>query len=148
MTAVLDGGLESVLDEHFWVRSQSLPDGAAGLVSDLLASLRLRAGSFGFRSLSKQANRIHVRCHVAVPFGNAESEPGISGDGTTVQAARPDEVRQSFNTPFWPHVLATTSVGQEGLDFHPWCDRLLHWDLPPNPLTLNSEKVGSSVMPA
>lgn len=140
MTAVLDGGLESVLDEHFWVRSQSLPDGAAGLASDLLASLRLRAGSFGFRSLGKQASRIHVRCHVAVPFGNAESEPGIASDGTTAQAARPDEIRQSFNTPFWPHVLATTSVGQEGLDFHPWCDRLLHWDLPPNPLDLEQRE--------
>lgn len=140
MTAVLDGGLESVLDEHFWLRSQNLPNGKAGLAQDLLASLRLRAGSFGFHPLGGKTGKIKVRCHVAVPFGNAEAEPTAGSDGTTAQAARPDEVRQSFNTPFWPHVLATTSVGQEGLDFHPWCARVLHWDLPSNPLDLEQRE--------
>src|SRR3546814_8905107 len=59
---------------------------------------------------------------------------------TPSTAARPDEIRRSFNTPFWPHVLATTSVGQEGLDFHPWCSRVLHWDLSSNPLDLEQRE--------
>jgi hypothetical protein len=33
-------------------------------------------------------------------------------------------------------VLATTSIGQEGLDFHVYCDRLVHWDLPASPVDL------------
>ncbi|MHA6195023.1 helicase-related protein [Pseudomonas wadenswilerensis] len=140
MTATLDGGLESLLDEHFWLRVQGLPDGSLGLVRDLQASLGLRAGSFGFHPLDKRQAKVAVRCHVAVPFGNAESEPSVGADGTSAQAARPDEIRQSFNTPFWPHVLATTSVGQEGLDFHPWCSRVLHWDLPSNPLDLEQRE--------
>jgi hypothetical protein len=63
-------------------------------------------------------------------------------DGGVAQAApaRPDEVRRSFNTPFWPHVLATTSVGQEGLDFHPWCSHVVHWDLSSNPLDLEQRE--------
>ena len=36
--------------------------------------------------------------------------------------------------PFRPFVLASTSIGQEGLDFHPWCHRVVHWDLPTNPI--------------
>lgn len=140
MTATLDGGLESLLDEHFWLRAQALPDGNLGLARDLQASLGLRAGSFGFHPLDESQTKVAVRCHVAVPFGNAEAEPSVGADGTSAQAARPDEIRQSFNTPFWPHVLATTSVGQEGLDFHPWCARVLHWDLPSNPLDLEQRE--------
>ena len=45
-----------------------------------------------------------------------------------------DVVRNAFNSPFRPFVLASTSIGQEGLDFHPWCHRVVHWDLPSNPI--------------
>lgn len=142
MRAMVDGGFESVLDEHFWLRAQSLPEGPVGLAKDLLASLGLRAGSFSFHGIGGKAHKIPVRCHVAVPFGRAEAEPmakvgGGSGQDTP---ARPDEVRRSFNTPFWPHVLATTSVGQEGLDFHPWCSQVVHWDLSSNPLDLEQRE--------
>jgi len=34
------------------------------------------------------------------------------------QLAAIDLLPAVLNTPFWPHVLATTSLGQEGLDFH------------------------------
>lgn len=142
MGAVVDGGFESVLDEHFWLRAQNLHEGAAGLARDLKASLGLRAGSFSFHGIGGQPHKIPVRCHVAVPFGDAEAEPVVKVEGGVAQAtpARPDEVRRSFNTPFWPHVLATTSVGQEGLDFHPWCSHVVHWDLSSNPLDLEQRE--------
>jgi hypothetical protein len=144
MKAVVDGGFESVLDEHFWLRAQNLEDGARGLAHDLRSALGLRAGSFGFHSMGGEEDKIPVRCHVAVPFGNAETEPepALNAAGSIHQTApaRPDEVRRSFNTPFWPHVLATTSVGQEGLDFHPWCSRVAHWDLSSNPLDLEQRE--------
>jgi superfamily II DNA/RNA helicase len=47
-----------------------------------------------------------------------------------LEKMRSDTLRKGFNSPFWPHVLITTSIGQEGLDFHVWCDRVIHWDLP------------------
>jgi hypothetical protein len=53
---------------------------------------------------------------------------------------RTDDMRRSFNSPFWPHVLTTTSLGQEGLDFHVWCRQLLHWDLCPSPLDLEQRE--------
>lgn len=43
-------------------------------------------------------------------------------------------MRAAFNSPFWPFVLATTSIGQEGVDFHWWCHAIVHWNLPANPV--------------
>ena len=54
--------------------------------------------------------------------------------------ARSDELRRAFNAPFWPYVLATTSAGQEGLDFHTWCSRVPHWDLCSSPLDLEQRR--------
>lgn len=106
MRAVVDGGLESVLDEHFWLRAQNLPEGSAGLAADLEQSIGLRAGGFSLHTLARNPEKIPVRCHVAVPFGDAEAEPVSrkGGEAITSTPARPDEVRRAFNTPFWPHV--------------------------------------------
>jgi hypothetical protein len=37
-------------------------------------------------------------------------------------------------------VLATTSIGQEGLDFHFYCRRIVHWNLPGNPIDLEQRE--------
>ena len=58
--------------------------------------------------------------------------------------------------PYWPlegpfegkeHRLTQTAagvrsrqIGQEGLDFHPWCHRLVHWNLPGNPVDLEQRE--------
>lgn len=39
-------------------------------------------------------------------------------------------IRKNFNSPFYPFVLMTTSIGSEGLDFHLYCNRLVHYTLP------------------
>ena len=50
------------------------------------------------------------------------------------ESVRAPEVRNAFNSPFWPFVLASTSVGQEGIDFHWWSHSVVHWNLPSNPV--------------
>ena len=77
-------------------------------------------------------------CHAAMPFADAKVENARRPAARS--RLRTDDLRRSFNTPFWPHVLATTSVGQEGLDFHVWCRQLLHWDLCPSPLELEQRE--------
>jgi hypothetical protein len=37
-------------------------------------------------------------------------------------------------------VLASTSVGQEGLDFHTYCHAIVHWNLPSNPVDLEQRE--------
>ena len=136
--ACVDGCLEAVLDEHFWLRKSKVnPD---GLIEDLSAALAANVGTFGFKG-AKKKDKIRIRCHAAVPFGGTETETHRQDhDVHEPPPARSEEIRSAFNTPFWPHVLATTSVGQEGLDFHSWCDRLGHWDLCSSPVDLEQRE--------
>jgi hypothetical protein len=71
-----------------------------------------------------------------MPFADAKVENAAGGE----VRLRTDDMRKAFNTPFWPHVLTTTSLGQEGLDFHVWCRQLVHWDLCPSPLDLEQRE--------
>jgi hypothetical protein len=76
--------------------------------------------------------------HFALAFGDElKSEP--ADDGGTKPLRRSD-IREAFNSPFWPFVLATTSVGQEGLDFHWYCRDVFHWNLPANPVDLEQRE--------
>ena len=43
------------------------------------------------------------------------------------------KLQAAFNSPFAPFVFATTSIGQEGLDFHNYADRIVHLSIPANP---------------
>jgi hypothetical protein len=136
--ACVEGCLEAVLDEHFWLRKSKV--GGIGLVDDLSGALSANVGTFAFKGPAKK-EKIRIRCHAAVPFGGTESETQRKDKDDDNQApARSEEIRSAFNTPFWPYVLATTSVGQEGLDFHSWCDRLGHWDLCSSPVDLEQRE--------
>jgi hypothetical protein len=66
----------------------------------------------------------------AIRYGSARGE--AKTDERAV--ARLSGVKEAFNSPFWPFVLASTSVGQEGLDFHWWCHSIVHWNIPANPV--------------
>ena len=85
-----------------------------------------------------------IRCHVAMAFSEQNrSERRRNGGRRRFVADRPlrtDAVRKAFNSPFWPHVLVTTSVGQEGLDFHRWCRTVVHWDLSSNPVDIEQRE--------
>lgn len=60
--------------------------------------------------------------------------------GNNQALVRADSVRDAFNSPFRPFVLASTSIGQEGLDFHTWCHAVVHWNLPSNPVDLEQRE--------
>lgn len=49
-------------------------------------------------------------------------------------------MRRAFNSPFRPFILASTSIGQEGLDFHQYCHDIYHWNLPANPVDLEQRE--------
>jgi hypothetical protein len=141
--AVVDGNLESVLDEHLWIVSRIRSLQGRALARELWDSLTLRTSIINLYPVgSKEAGDVFsLRCHVALPFTQSQarvrSDPTIETGGASY---RPDDLRRSFNSPFWPYVLATTSVGQEGLDFHVWCKRVIHWDLCSNPVDLEQRE--------
>ena len=49
-------------------------------------------------------------------------------------------VRDAFNSPFRPFVLNSTSIGQEGLDFHWYCHHVVHWNIPSNPIDIEQRE--------
>ncbi|WP_157576494.1 DEAD/DEAH box helicase [Hydrogenophaga pseudoflava] len=145
MEAVVHGNLESVLDEHFWFLSQATGEWHEKL-AELTAALSLRDVNVTLHSNPGDVandSQFKLRCHVAVPLGAAVQRSDTEGADRQSESEtkiRADEVKRAFNSPFWPRVLVTTSIGQEGLDMHPWCDALLHWDLAANPVSMEQRE--------
>jgi hypothetical protein len=145
--SVVEGNLEAVLDEHFWFLSKAGGGDWKERLTELEAALRLRASSVVLHESGPGSEPMRLRCHAAVPLTEvrvgggrgAEAIPDLE-TAPEERPLRPDEVRRAFNTPFWPHVLVTTSIGQEGLDFHSWCRALAHWDLCPGPVALEQRE--------
>jgi len=138
--AVKEGNLESVLDEHLWITRQLRGLKGQALAHDLRNAIRLRSSTVTLHSLGdKQGQGFTLRCHVAIPYTKKQMQFRVS-DTNEIKPLRADELRSAFNTPFWPFLLTTTSIGQEGLDFHVWCDTLVHWDLCNNPVDLEQRE--------
>lgn len=73
-----------------------------------------------------------MRKHFAVDFGSRKQAEKEVNHATNVRSA--------FNSPFRPFLLASTSVGQEGLDFHWYCRKMIHWNLPSNPQNMEQRE--------
>lgn len=130
----VDGNLQAVLDEYVFLLRNDYDD-IEGLTSALCRALTIRttrmkvddAASFCKNESEDEDVRHNMRSHFAAAFGvNAKSNQGSE--------VRATNIREAFNSPFRPFVLATTSIGQEGLDFHWFCRRIIHWNLPNNPI--------------
>ena len=142
----VDGCLQSVLDEYAHVLRDSLgvatlsATEAASKISEAMCSaIGLRAAGVGLDEIRAGARgkltikRRQMRARFAARFGHGRQEQDSA-------VTRSDHVRAAFNSPFWPFVLASTSVGQEGLDFHHYCHAIVHWNLPSNPVDLEQRE--------
>lgn len=143
----IDGNIQSMFDEyiHTLVESLGLPGKPidafmAALVQEFSSALSLRTTNLqadvfdcSGRKVRKDPEPLRMRNRFALAFG--QSKKSDDEDKT-----RPAQVRSAFNSPFWPFVLVSTSVGQEGLDFHPYCHAIVHWNLPSNPVDLEQRE--------
>ncbi|MEH2524206.1 MULTISPECIES: DEAD/DEAH box helicase family protein [unclassified Bradyrhizobium] len=129
MMALTKGGFEAVLDEQLALLRTLGDKKGSELIVELGNGLLDRPGLVRLR---RRGSDSPVRVHAAAPFSGGERRGG--GHDRKDEKLRSDTLRRAFNSPFWPHVLSTTSIGQEGLDFHYWCDMIVHWDLPVGPV--------------
>jgi len=144
----VEGNLQAVLDEHFHTLRESLglfdssaDDVASALGLELAEALSLVPSTLHASSLAvdrsrrwviRNGNEIGIRARYGLRFADPRDEQGA--------LQRVGLVRKAFNSPFRPFLLASTSVGQEGLDFHTWCHRVVHWNLPANPVDLEQRE--------
>ena len=146
----ISGNLQAVLDEHLhvlrdWLGFLKLDDddrrseAAHDMGESLGEALDLRTSAFRVDVPDRasegdgiELNPHRMRSRFAVAFGHQTLDEG--GE------ARIESVSRAFNSPFWPFVLTSTSIGQEGLDFHLWCHAVVHWNLPSNPVDLEQRE--------
>lgn len=144
LTYSVDNNLPAVLDEyaHYLVDAEGLSastaeERAAGVAHAMATALSIRPSQIdvddpqvGDDALT--IGKFQMRGRFAMRLADYRDEEGT--------VARLSGVRDAFNSPFRPFVLATTSIGQEGLDFHPYCYRVYHWNLPGNPVDLEQRE--------
>lgn len=126
------GNLQAVLDEYLHHLAEA--EGRAAFANDeqLIDFAKTAAGATALRRSPYQAfnplapdEPIRLTSRFALRYG---------GPSQDEESLRQPEIRGAFNSPFWPFVLATTSMGQEGIDFHWWCHSVMHWNTPANPV--------------
>ncbi|TGU46793.1 DEAD/DEAH box helicase [bacterium M00.F.Ca.ET.152.01.1.1] len=144
LTYGAEHNIQAVLDEyvHYLVDAEGLGarpsvDRIAGVSKAIADALSIRPSQIDVEDPTVDGdtiviNKFQMRGRFAMRLADYKDEEG--------GAARLGNVRDAFNSPFRPFALATTSVGQEGLDFHPYCYRLYHWNLPGNPVDLEQRE--------
>ena len=133
-----EGNLQAVLDEYVHILSNG--SSLDSINQKITSSMNLFNAQYNidtFDSFKDNINSIKnsqmkLRTHFAVSF--------IKGDGEDKDTNRKKLVINSFNSPFRPFVLTSTSIGQEGLDFHNYCRRIVHWNLPANPIDIEQRE--------
>ena len=139
-----DGNLQAVIDEyvHILIDLLSVEAGsieglhslgeavgnAVSLKTTSLAYDHYRPTSDGGVSVKPQ----RTRCRFAQRLGKSNSEDGS-------EKTREGALRDAFNSPFRPFILASTSIGRES-QCHPYCQALVHWNLPTNPVDLEQRE--------
>lgn len=137
-----EGNLQAMFDEYGHLLTNGLDRDEKllpRLHRSMIESMQVRTtaykvdtlNDFRSRMTGKKEKAVNIRTHFAVSFTKGIGEK---------DADRKKSVRNSFNSPFRPFVLASTSIGQEGLDFHNYCRRIVHWNLPTNPIDLEQRE--------
>ena len=133
----INGCFQAVIDEYCHLFETKNIESINHILDN---SISLRDATYNIDSADNFNNRYNneeeipftIRTNFAVAFANGDNEEkGIS---------RRQSVRNIFNSPFRPFVLASTSIGQEGLDFHYYCRKIIHWNLPSNPIDLEQRE--------
>ena len=123
-----------ILREALGLFETPVDEAVMKLSQEIAAAVSIKTVSLSFDEFKQgEINSRGLRCRFALRFGDAKN---AYEQGET----RSDQVRSAFNSPFRPFILATTSIGQEGLDFHQYCHEVYHWNLPFNPVDLEQRE--------
>lgn len=128
LTYCVMGNLQAVLDEYKFTIRRDIKLGDA---LNIAASNNLTIDTK--RTLMGDEK---YRCSMRTHFASQYVDKVVTDESTQ----RTKTMQDIFNSPFRPFILATTSVGQEGLNFHWYARKLVHWNLPSNPVDMEQRE--------
>lgn len=138
-----DHNLQSMLDEFMYMIKENKsyvidkenPDMMSAVVNRIFKSLTLMTTNNLvdlYDDNQKEKISKNMRRHFAVAYGTQKDKDG--------NISTKEALQDAFNSPFRPFVLTTTSIGQEGLDFHFYCRNIYHWNIPSNPIDIEQRE--------
>lgn len=137
------GNFQAMIDEfvHLLRNGHPIENRLKKIEDRFHECLTLHSSPYNVESFSEFSQSVKKHKGKATQRLRTHYGAGFSkGDSTDKTVARKDNLRNAFNSPFWPFVLASTSIGQEGLDFHLYCRKIMHWNLPSNAIDLEQRE--------
>lgn len=123
-----NGNLDAVFEEFLFVCNNNM----SSFQKNMLSALGIKNSKvhlvYHQINLSKAPNQII--CHFSERFTRDRND---TNENPNDKAKREIELQNAFNSPLWPMILTSTSVAQEGLNFHSYCYRIMHYTLPKTP---------------
>lgn len=151
LTYCVHGNFQAMFDEYVHIISTTKKKDKA-LVSNIhntvVDSMVIRSARYKIDTFKRFERQVQAKGKNAQDTAEEEATSAIrtnfavaftQGIGTK-DTDRKTRMRNAFNSPFRPFVLASTSIGQEGLDFHNYCRRIVHWNLPSNPIDIEQRE--------
>lgn len=110
-----DGCLRETIEEYLKLESEE----------NLINALKMEKSELQINTINKSQGQKDpfLPVHFSMPFSDKD-----------------DDIQNAFNSPFWPFVLTMTDKGAEGFNFHYYCDSIMHWNLPANPVVLEQRE--------
>lgn len=142
LTYCKHGNIQSMFDEyaHLLVNGYDGEDVVIKLHNDIVSNMNIRTTTYEIDTWQNFNKAVNYQNTISTKIRTYFSVAFTKGDGNDKDANRKKSVRSAFNSPFRPFVLTSTSIGQEGLDFHNYCRRIVHWNLPSNPIDLEQRE--------
>lgn len=141
-----DGCFQAMFDEYYHILKDAVSlakdaDLNLNIYNSMRESLLIHTSTYKVDTFNSFNSRLHDESsrELTMRSGYATSFTKDATDNEK-NVNRKESVRNAFNSPLRPFVLATTSIGQEGLDFHNYCRRVMHWNLPSNPIDLEQRE--------
>ena len=116
-----NGCLDEVLQEYDYMNGSDITEDSFEFIKSTKLSVTMRDED----NLKGDKNNLPKYNFFARSIGSSQGDDEVNAI---------ENLQKAFNSPFAPFVFATTSMGQEGLNFHNYADRIIHWNLPSNPV--------------
>lgn len=124
----VNGNIQAMLEEYLFV--------CDGSFLKMMKSLKISlTGEYSVVHVQTTGAEEKIACGFSERFtDNPEDKAG------KINEAWQQDAQIRFNSPFWPMVMTTTSIAQEGLDFHAYCRKIMHYTLPNTPMAMEQRE--------